>query len=75
MKFFYLICFLSIFQIFSSIQIGGVKFGLSEKMVKSILFHFYSDINQRISYIPKEDINFERKLGLKNLQREFQIFL
>ena len=65
MKFFYLICFLSIFKIFSSIQLGGVKFGLSEQMVKSILFHFYSDINQRISYIPIEDINFESTIRIK----------
>ena len=67
MKFFYLICFLSIFKIFSSIQLGGVKFGLSEQMVKSILFHFYSDINQRISYIPKEDINFERTIRVRDV--------
>ena len=67
MKVFYLICLLSIFQIFHPLELGGIKFALSEKMTHDLLYHFYPTINKEITSIPLEDIRIERGLNVRNL--------
>ena len=67
MKVFYLICLLSIFQIFHPLELGGIKFALSEKMTHDLLYHFYPTINKEITSIPLEDIRIERGLNVREL--------
>ena len=67
MKVCYLLCFLSISHIFSSMELGGVKLGINEQMIKSLLYHFYPTINQEIRYIPGEDIHFEKTTNVKEI--------
>ena len=67
MKFFYLLCFLSIFQIFYSIELGGIKFAISEKNAEAILYHFYPDINEKISCIPINDYHYERGVNFREI--------
>ena len=67
MKVFYLICLLSIFQIFHPIELGGIKFALSEKMTHDLLYHFYPAINKEITSISLEDIRIERGLNVREL--------
>ena len=67
MKFFYLLCFLSIFQIFYSIELGGIKFAISEKNAEAILYHFYPDINEKISCFPINDYRHERGVNFREI--------
>ena len=67
MKVCYLLCFLSISHIFSSMELGGVKLGINEQMIKNLLYHFYPTINQEIRYIPGEDIHFEKTTNVKEI--------
>ncbi len=59
MKVFYFICILSIFQIFNPLELGGIKFAISEQMANDLLFHFYPSINKRISRIPLGNMNID----------------
>ena len=67
MKVFYLICLLSIFQIFHPLELGGIKFALSEKMTHDLLYHFYPTINKEITSIALENIHVERGINVENL--------
>ena len=59
MKFIYLIAFISIFQLLNSVELGGIKFAVSEKMANDVLYHFYPDINQKIRSMELADIHVE----------------
>ncbi len=65
MKICYFICFLSLFQIFSSMELGGVKLGINEQMVINLLYHFYPSINQEIRYISGEEL--EKTTNIKDI--------
>ena len=67
MKFFYFLCFLLIFQIFYSIELGGIKFAISEKNAEALLYHFYPDINEQISCIPTDDIHIEKGVNVREI--------
>ena len=67
MKVFHLICLLSIFQIFHPLELGGIKFALSEKMTHDLLYHFYPTINKEITSIALENIHVERGINVENL--------
>ena len=60
-------CFLLIFQIFYSIELGGIKFAISEKNAEALLYHFYPDINEQISCIPIDDIHIEKGVNIRKI--------
>ena len=61
MKFTYIIYFISIFQLFYSIELGGMKFAITEKMMLDVVNHYYPAINKEISSIKLGDVNIMRE--------------
>ena len=75
MKFIYLICFFSIFQLLHSVELGGIKFAVTEKMAQQALDYFYSDINKEITKMQLEDIHVKkgikiREIGIPNFTKD-----
>ena len=68
MKFIYLISFISIFQLLYSIELGGIKFAITEKMAYNALDYFYPDINKEIISNELEDINVEGGVNIREIK-------
>ena len=68
MKFIYfLICFVSIFQLFHSVELGGVKFAISEKMAYDVLYHFFPDIEREICQMSIDDIHVDTGINIREI--------
>ena len=67
MKVFYFICILSIFQIFNPLELGGIKFAISEQMANDLLYHFFPSIRKQINTIPIENIHVERGVNVEDI--------
>ena len=67
MKVFYFICILSIFQIFNPLELGGIKFAISEQMANDLLYHFLPSINYRISKIPLGNIPVDSDVEVEDI--------
>ena len=67
MKVFYFICILSIFQIFNPLELGGIKFAISEQMAYDLLYHFFPSIRKQINTIPIENIHVERGVNVEDI--------
>ena len=68
MKFIYLICFISIFQLLLSVDLGGIKFAITEKMAREALDYFYTDINKEITKMQLEDIRVKKGINIRNIE-------
>ena len=68
MKFIYLICFISIFQLLLSVDLGGIKFAITEKMAEAALDYFYSDINKEITKMKLEDIRVKKGINIREIE-------
>ena len=68
MKFIYLICLISIFQLFLSVELGGIKFAITEKMAQAALDYFYSDINKEITKMQLEDIHVKKGINIREIE-------
>ena len=67
MKLLYLIYFLSIFHIIHPLDLGGIKFAISEKMTGDLLYHFYPTIMSKYSKYPLPNIRVERGVNVREL--------
>ena len=74
MKFICLICFISIFQLFHSVELGGVKFAISEKMAYDVLYHFFPDIQRSISQMKIEDIHVDTGVNIREINAQISDF-
>ena len=66
------ILFISLFEIFYSLEVGGIKFAISEKMANDVLYHFIPDIRRELHSMKlddiKGDIGAEKiTMGISNL--------
>ena len=70
MKFFfiYLISFISIFQLLHSIELGGIKFAITEKMAYQSLDFFCSNINKEIISMDLENIKLEKGITPREIK-------
>ena len=66
-KFYSFLCLISIFQLFYSIEVGGIKFAISEKMANDVLYHFYPDINKEITSMKLENIHVKRGINIEDI--------
>ena len=67
MKLLYLIYFLSIFHIIHPLDLGGIKFAISEKMAGDLLYHFYPTIMTKYKKYHLPNIGLERGVNLREL--------
>ena len=67
MKFTYLIYFITIFPLFYSVELGGIKFAISEKMANDVLYHFYPDIVKEITSIKLPNIHVCRGVNVEDI--------
>ena len=67
MKLLYLIYFLSIFHIIHPLDLGGIKFAISEKMAGDLLYHFYPAIMKEVRAIPLKNMHIDRGINVENL--------
>jgi hypothetical protein len=68
MKYIYLIAFISIFQLLNSVELGGIKFAITEKMANDVLYHFYPVLNQKIRSMELADIHVETGVNIREIQ-------
>ena len=66
-KFYSLFCLISIFQLFYSIEVGGIKFAISEKMANDVLYHFYPDISKEIASMKLANIHVKRGINIEDI--------
>ena len=67
MKFICIICFVSIFQLLHSVELGGVKFAISEKMTYDVLYHFFPDIEREICQMSIDDIHVDTGINIREI--------
>ena len=75
MKYHYFLYFLLLFKIFNSIELGGIKFAISERMANDVLYHLYPEIVRELhsinlGNIEKEDGSIGAQkvtMGISNL--------
>ena len=58
-----------------SVELGGIKFAVTEKMAQQALDYFYSDINKEITKMQLEDIHVKkgikiREIGIPNFTKD-----
>ena len=68
MKFIYIISFISIFHLLYTVELGGVKFAVTEKMAQQALDYFYSDINKEITKMQLEDIHIQKGVNIREIE-------
>ena len=68
MKFIYLICFVSMLQLLLSVELGGIKFAVTEKMAREALDYFYADINKEITKMQLEDIHVKTGINIREIE-------
>ena len=74
MRFFFLISFLSILQLLLSVELGGVKFAISEKMANDALYHFYPSINEEVQCMELDDIRIMKGVNVREITLEIPNF-
>ena len=74
MRFFFLISFFSILQLLLSVELGGVKFAISEKMANDALYHFYPSINEEVKCMKLDDIRIMKGVNVREITLEIPNF-
>ena len=68
MKFIYIISFISIFRLLYTVDLGGIKFAITEKMAREALDYFYTDINKEITKMQLEDIHVKTGINIREIE-------
>ena len=74
MRFFFLISFFSILQLLLSVELGGVKFAISEKMANDALYHIYPSINEEVQCMELDDIRIMKGVNVREITLEIPNF-
>jgi len=55
-------------QLLNSVELGGIKFAITEKMAREALDYFYTDINNEITKMQLEDIRVKKGINIRNIE-------